>query len=169
MNFSERNFQRYKILVSVYLLSPFLHTYLPSQCLAVLYFLHLPGSEIAVYEGDILLRRGRRSAINCESCLWPKSQDGLVKVPVNISSDFCECMQMDALKLALIFQPLYSLLFYVSVACTKSNLCTSENLLTRLFFYPVSLMEVWLRLQTDHTKICGYLGYSQVINCNFKY
>ncbi|NXK39824.1 UVS2 protein, partial [Piprites chloris] len=46
------------------------------------------GSEIAVYEGDILLRRGRRSAINCESCLWPKSQDGLVKVPVNISSDF---------------------------------------------------------------------------------
>ncbi|XP_058663852.1 embryonic protein UVS.2-like [Ammospiza caudacuta] len=46
------------------------------------------GSEIAVYEGDILLRRGRRSAINCDSCLWPKSQDGLVKVPVNISSDF---------------------------------------------------------------------------------
>ncbi|XP_075357733.1 astacin-like metalloendopeptidase [Mycteria americana] len=44
--------------------------------------------EIAVYEGDILLRRGRRSAINCESCLWPKSQDGLVKVPINISSDF---------------------------------------------------------------------------------
>uniref|UniRef100_A0A8C4UK75 Metalloendopeptidase n=1 Tax=Falco tinnunculus TaxID=100819 RepID=A0A8C4UK75_FALTI len=33
-----------------------------------------------VYEGDILLRRGRRSAINCESCLWPKSQDGLVKI-----------------------------------------------------------------------------------------
>ncbi|KAI1237907.1 hypothetical protein IHE44_0013999, partial [Lamprotornis superbus] len=47
-------------------------------------------SDITVYEGDILLRRGRRSAINCESCLWPKSQDGLVKVPVNISSDFCE-------------------------------------------------------------------------------
>uniref|UniRef100_A0A8C3BKB3 Metalloendopeptidase n=1 Tax=Cairina moschata TaxID=8855 RepID=A0A8C3BKB3_CAIMO len=45
-------------------------------------------SEIAVHEGDILLRRGQRSAINCESCLWPKSQDGLVKVPVNISSDF---------------------------------------------------------------------------------
>lgn len=126
--------------------------------LYVLYFLHLPGSEMAVYEGDILLRRGRRSAINCESCLWPKSQDGLVKVPVNISSDFCECMQMDALKLALIFQFLYYLLFYVFLACTKSNLCTSENLLTRLFFYPVNLMEVWLRLRTDHTKICGYLG-----------
>ncbi|XP_042670489.1 embryonic protein UVS.2-like isoform X1 [Centrocercus urophasianus] len=45
-------------------------------------------SKIAVHEGDILLRRGQRSAINCESCLWPKSQDGLVKVPVNISSDF---------------------------------------------------------------------------------
>uniref|UniRef100_A0A8C9G2I7 Metalloendopeptidase n=1 Tax=Pavo cristatus TaxID=9049 RepID=A0A8C9G2I7_PAVCR len=52
------------------------------------HFLHLPDSEIAVYEGDILLRRGQRSAINCESCLWPKSLDGLVKVPVNISSDF---------------------------------------------------------------------------------
>lgn len=109
MNFSERNFQRHKILVSVYLSSPLLHTYLPS--LYVLYFLHLPGHEIAVYEGDILLRRGRRSAINCESCLWPKSQDGLVKVPVNISSDFCECMQMDALKLALIFHSLYSCYF----------------------------------------------------------
>uniref|UniRef100_A0A8C3UFI7 Metalloendopeptidase n=1 Tax=Catharus ustulatus TaxID=91951 RepID=A0A8C3UFI7_CATUS len=51
-----------------------------SVALYVLYFLHLPGNEIAVYEGDILLRRGRRSAINCESCLWPKSQDGLVKI-----------------------------------------------------------------------------------------
>uniref|UniRef100_A0A8C3UBF3 Metalloendopeptidase n=1 Tax=Catharus ustulatus TaxID=91951 RepID=A0A8C3UBF3_CATUS len=50
------------------------------SALYVLYFLHLPGNEIAVYEGDILLRRGRRSAINCESCLWPKSQDGLVKI-----------------------------------------------------------------------------------------
>ncbi|XP_062433243.1 embryonic protein UVS.2-like [Rhea pennata] len=46
------------------------------------------GDGTAVYEGDILLRRGQRSAINCESCLWPKSQDGLVKVPINISSDF---------------------------------------------------------------------------------
>lgn len=128
------------------------------SALYVLYFLHLPGGEIAVYEGDILLRRGRRSAINCESCLWPKSQDGLVKVPVNISSDFCECMQMDALKLDLIFQSLYYLLFYVSLACTKSNLCISENLSTCLFFYPVNLMEDWLRHQTDHTKICGYLG-----------
>lgn len=71
-------------------------------------FFHLSGSEIAVYEGDILLRRGRRSAINCESCLWPKSQDGLVKVPINISSDFCECMQMDAAKLALICKSLNS-------------------------------------------------------------
>uniref|UniRef100_A0A8C6YXY7 Metalloendopeptidase n=1 Tax=Nothoprocta perdicaria TaxID=30464 RepID=A0A8C6YXY7_NOTPE len=42
----------------------------------------------SVYEGDILLRRGQRSAINCENCLWPKSRDGLVKVPINISSDF---------------------------------------------------------------------------------
>lgn len=127
------------------------------SALYVLYFLLLPGSEIAVYEGDILLRRGRRSAINCDSCLWPKSQDGLVKVPVNISSDFCECMQMDALKLALIFQSLTPC-YFVSLAYTKSNLCTSENLLTCLFFYPVSPMEIWLRLQTDHTKICGYLG-----------
>ncbi|KAM8807899.1 embryonic protein UVS.2-like [Eudromia elegans] len=46
------------------------------------------GSGATVYEGDILLRRGRRSAINCENCLWPKSRDGLVKVPINISSEF---------------------------------------------------------------------------------
>lgn len=119
--------------LGVYLSSPFCTSICLLSALYVLYFLHLPGSEIVVYEGDILLRRGRRSAINCESCLWPKSQDGLVKVPINISSDFCECMQMDAVKLALIFQSLYSLLFYVSVACTKSNLCPNENLLTCLF------------------------------------
>lgn len=91
---------------------PFCTSIFLFSTLYVLYFLHLPDSETAVYEGDILLRRGRRSAINCESCLWPKSQDGLVKVPVNISSDFCECMQMDALKFDLIFQPLYYLLCF---------------------------------------------------------
>uniref|UniRef100_A0A8C4JWH3 Metalloendopeptidase n=1 Tax=Dromaius novaehollandiae TaxID=8790 RepID=A0A8C4JWH3_DRONO len=48
------------------------------SCMFFLFF-HLPDSGTAVYEGDILLRRGQRSAINCESCLWPKSQDGLVK------------------------------------------------------------------------------------------
>lgn len=133
MNFSERNFQRYKSLCSIYLLSPFCTFICLLSAVYVLYFHHLPGGEIAVYEGDILLRRGRRSAINCESCLWPKSQDGLVKVPINISSDFCESMQMDAVKLALIFQSLYSLLFYVSVAHTESNLCPNEDLLTRLF------------------------------------
>lgn len=97
-----KNFQTYKNLVGAYLLSPFCTSICLLSALHV-HFLHLAESEIAVHEGDILLRRGQRSAINCESCLWPKSQDGLVKVPVNISSDFCKCMHMDAVKLALIF------------------------------------------------------------------
>uniref|UniRef100_A0A7M4EYQ8 Metalloendopeptidase n=1 Tax=Crocodylus porosus TaxID=8502 RepID=A0A7M4EYQ8_CROPO len=40
-----------------------------------------------LYESDIVLRRQKRSAMNCD-CFWPKSQDGLVKIPVNVSSDF---------------------------------------------------------------------------------
>uniref|UniRef100_A0A8C5UE38 Metalloendopeptidase n=1 Tax=Malurus cyaneus samueli TaxID=2593467 RepID=A0A8C5UE38_9PASS len=79
MNLSERNFQTKAWLVCTSHL-PFCTCNCLLSALFFLYFLHLLGSEIAVYEGDILLRRGRRSAINCESCLWPKSQDGLVKI-----------------------------------------------------------------------------------------
>uniref|UniRef100_A0A672TRZ1 Metalloendopeptidase n=1 Tax=Strigops habroptila TaxID=2489341 RepID=A0A672TRZ1_STRHB len=42
----------------------------------ILHEFNIHDKNSTVYEGDILLRRGRRSAINCESCLWPKSQDG---------------------------------------------------------------------------------------------
>ncbi|KYO21794.1 hypothetical protein Y1Q_0000485 [Alligator mississippiensis] len=44
-------------------------------------------ADTVLYESDIVLRRQKRSAMNCD-CFWPKSQDGLVKIPVNVSSDF---------------------------------------------------------------------------------
>ncbi|XP_074812772.1 astacin-like metalloendopeptidase [Natator depressus] len=45
-------------------------------------------SDTILHEGDIVLRR-KRSAINCDSsCFWPKSRDGLVSVPVNVSTEF---------------------------------------------------------------------------------
>ncbi|XP_039389368.1 high choriolytic enzyme 1-like [Mauremys reevesii] len=45
-------------------------------------------SDTTLHEGDIVLRR-KRSAINCDSsCFWPKSHDGLVNVPVNVSTEF---------------------------------------------------------------------------------
>ncbi|XP_019407837.1 PREDICTED: astacin-like metalloendopeptidase isoform X1 [Crocodylus porosus] len=44
-------------------------------------------ADTILYESDIVLRRQKRSAMNCD-CFWPKSQDGLVKIPVNVSSDF---------------------------------------------------------------------------------
>nr|XP_009682911.1 PREDICTED: astacin-like metalloendopeptidase [Struthio camelus australis] len=75
-----------------YLLLPanlaFLYSFVLSKSIQIATRNNDLDSGTAVYEGDILLRRVQRSAINCESCLWPKSQDGLVKVPINISSDF---------------------------------------------------------------------------------
>ncbi|XP_067414183.1 astacin-like metalloendopeptidase [Emydura macquarii macquarii] len=45
-------------------------------------------SDTTLHEGDIVLRR-KRSVINCDSrCFWPKSWDGLVYVPVNVSTEF---------------------------------------------------------------------------------
>ncbi|XP_074854638.1 embryonic protein UVS.2-like [Carettochelys insculpta] len=45
-------------------------------------------SDTTLYEGDILLRR-KRSAMNCDnSCFWPKSHDGLVNIPINVSTEF---------------------------------------------------------------------------------
>ncbi|XP_041429866.1 embryonic protein UVS.2-like [Xenopus laevis] len=45
------------------------------------------GIKMPVYEGDILRHEGR-SAINCTSCLWPKSVDGTVIVPYNFSFNY---------------------------------------------------------------------------------
>ncbi|XP_074920757.1 astacin-like metalloendopeptidase [Chelonoidis abingdonii] len=45
-------------------------------------------SDTTLHEGDIVLRR-KRNAINCDSsCFWPKSRNGLVNVPVNVSTEF---------------------------------------------------------------------------------
>ncbi|XP_073423355.1 embryonic protein UVS.2-like [Dendrobates tinctorius] len=42
---------------------------------------------LPVIEGDILVKAGR-SAITCTRCLWPKSADGTVIVPYNLSTDY---------------------------------------------------------------------------------
>ncbi|XP_071972592.1 embryonic protein UVS.2-like [Engystomops pustulosus] len=44
-------------------------------------------NSIPVHEGDMLVKNGR-SATTCTQCLWPKSANGLVKVPYNLSSSF---------------------------------------------------------------------------------
>ncbi|XP_063804239.1 embryonic protein UVS.2-like isoform X2 [Pseudophryne corroboree] len=43
------------------------------------------GYNLTVHDGDILMKTGR-SATNCTNCLWPKSADGTVPVPYNLSS-----------------------------------------------------------------------------------
>ncbi|XP_066461958.1 embryonic protein UVS.2-like isoform X2 [Eleutherodactylus coqui] len=45
------------------------------------------GNTMPVRDGDIMITPGR-SAINCTKCLWPKSADGTVNVPYNLSSDY---------------------------------------------------------------------------------
>ncbi|XP_066461961.1 embryonic protein UVS.2-like isoform X1 [Eleutherodactylus coqui] len=45
------------------------------------------GNTMPVHDGDIMITPGR-SAINCTQCLWPKSADGTVNVPYNLSSDY---------------------------------------------------------------------------------
>uniref|UniRef100_A0A8C8VHH0 Metalloendopeptidase n=1 Tax=Pelusios castaneus TaxID=367368 RepID=A0A8C8VHH0_9SAUR len=53
--------------------------------------------DTTLHEGDIVLRR-RRNVINCDSsCFWPKSWDGLVYVPVNVSTEFCKAWIAEAL------------------------------------------------------------------------
>ncbi|CAH2326743.1 embryonic -like isoform X1 [Pelobates cultripes] len=47
-----------------------------------------PDSKIPTIEGDILIHPSGRSAINCASCLWPKSANGTVIVPYNLSSSY---------------------------------------------------------------------------------
>ncbi|KAK9409869.1 astacin-like metalloendopeptidase [Crotalus adamanteus] len=46
--------------------------------------------ETEFHQDDIVYkRRTQRSAMSCsENCFWPRSEDGLVKIPVNISPDF---------------------------------------------------------------------------------
>uniref|UniRef100_A0A8C3RQM5 Metalloendopeptidase n=1 Tax=Chelydra serpentina TaxID=8475 RepID=A0A8C3RQM5_CHESE len=57
-----------------------------------------PFSDSTLQEGDIVFRR-KRSAINCDSsCFWPKSSDGLVKVPVNVSTEFCKTWIAEAMQ-----------------------------------------------------------------------
>uniref|UniRef100_A0A8D0L2I1 Metalloendopeptidase n=1 Tax=Sphenodon punctatus TaxID=8508 RepID=A0A8D0L2I1_SPHPU len=52
-----------------------------------------------VQKDDIIYRRQRRSAISCDSnCYWPKSSDGLVNVPVNISTVFCKAQIAEAMQ-----------------------------------------------------------------------
>ncbi|XP_061466832.1 astacin-like metalloendopeptidase isoform X2 [Rhineura floridana] len=48
-----------------------------------------PG-ETYLHQDDIVYRRRtQRSAMNCnQSCFWPRSEDGLVNIPVNISTEF---------------------------------------------------------------------------------
>ncbi|KAM8921418.1 embryonic protein UVS.2-like [Pelodytes ibericus] len=45
-------------------------------------------SEKMIVEGDILLNPAGRSALNCANCLWPKSENGTVIVPYNLSSSY---------------------------------------------------------------------------------
>ncbi|CAH2326721.1 embryonic -like isoform X2 [Pelobates cultripes] len=47
-----------------------------------------PDSKIPTIEGDILIHPSGRSAINCASCLWPKSANGTVIVPYTLSSSY---------------------------------------------------------------------------------
>uniref|UniRef100_A0A8C5QG87 Metalloendopeptidase n=1 Tax=Leptobrachium leishanense TaxID=445787 RepID=A0A8C5QG87_9ANUR len=49
-----------------------------------------PDSDIPMMEGDILIHPRGRSAINCVSCLWPKSADGTVLIPYNLSSGYSQ-------------------------------------------------------------------------------
>lgn len=42
-----------------------------------------------MYGGDVLVQNDR-SAINCPSCLWPKSDDGTVPVPYIINANYSE-------------------------------------------------------------------------------
>ncbi|XP_053142885.1 embryonic protein UVS.2-like isoform X2 [Hemicordylus capensis] len=47
--------------------------------------------ERDLHQDDIIYRRRRtqRSAMSCSgSCYWPKSEDGLINIPVNISTEF---------------------------------------------------------------------------------
>ncbi|KAJ7344662.1 hypothetical protein JRQ81_000612, partial [Phrynocephalus forsythii] len=45
--------------------------------------------KIDLHQDDIIYRRTRRSAITCSRyCYWPKMENGLVNVPVDISTDF---------------------------------------------------------------------------------
>ncbi|XP_063295425.1 embryonic protein UVS.2-like [Pelobates fuscus] len=47
-----------------------------------------PDSKFPTIEGDILIHPRGRSAINSASSLWPKSADGTVIVPYNLSSSY---------------------------------------------------------------------------------
>uniref|UniRef100_H3AEQ5 Metalloendopeptidase n=1 Tax=Latimeria chalumnae TaxID=7897 RepID=H3AEQ5_LATCH len=47
------------------------------------------GSRKLLYDGDIPVNT-RRSALSCpgNSCLWPKSSDGFIKIPLQLSNDY---------------------------------------------------------------------------------
>uniref|UniRef100_A0A8C4WNJ9 Metalloendopeptidase n=1 Tax=Gopherus evgoodei TaxID=1825980 RepID=A0A8C4WNJ9_9SAUR len=85
-------------LLFVLNLLPIFHTNIFTNPFYVLYFFVCLDSETTLHESDIVLRR-KRNAINCDSsCFWPKSRDGLVKVPVNVSTEFCKTWIVEAMQ-----------------------------------------------------------------------
>ena len=72
-----------------------------------------------MYGGDVLVQN-ERSAMNCPSCLWPKSDSGSVLVPYTIDSRYSEFPLFSlALKYLLLFvicrNPTFYLCFQVPV------------------------------------------------------
>ncbi|XP_056383708.1 astacin-like metalloendopeptidase isoform X2 [Hyla sarda] len=46
-------------------------------------------STVKLFHGDIVMDRSY-SALRCPECLWPKSKDGVVRVPYSLASDYSE-------------------------------------------------------------------------------
>ncbi|CAH2326741.1 vomeronasal type-2 receptor 26-like [Pelobates cultripes] len=76
------------IILLLCVIGPVLNVPLPPNLQIMFPNLKTLDSKIPTIEGDILIHPSGRSAINCASCLWPKSANGAVIVPYNLSSSY---------------------------------------------------------------------------------